>query len=85
MVHRESLSQKKQEDPLPPYPMFQFVQIIMTISPFILISRDSAENLIAKAIHLFSVQNVMLGYASVDLPIVLKNSMIRKHLLHIYQ
>ena len=57
----------------------------MTIFPFILISRDGAENLIAKAIHLFSVRNVMSGHASQDLPIVLKNSMIRKHLFHIDQ
>ena len=79
------MSQKKQEDPLPLYPMFQFVRIIMPIFPFILISRDRVENQIAKAIHLFSVLNVMLGYASQDLPIVLKNSMICKHLFHIYQ
>ena len=65
--------------------MFQFVQAIMTIFPFILISRDGVENLIAKAIHLFSVRNVMLGYASQDLPIVLKNSMIRKYLFYINQ
>ena len=65
--------------------MFQFVRIIMTIFPFILTSRDGAENLIAKAIHLFSVRNLMSGHASQDLPSVLKNSMIRKHLFHIYQ
>ena len=57
----------------------------MTIFLFILKSRDGVENLIAMAIHLFSVRNVMLGYASQDLSIVLKNSMIRKHLFHIYQ
>lgn len=53
--------------------MLQFVRIIMTIFLFIQVSREGIENLIAKAIHLLSVQNVMLGYAS---PVVSKNSMI---------
>ena len=43
----------------------------MTIFSFILIRRDSVKNLIARAINLFSAQNVMLGYASQDLLIVL--------------
>ena len=65
--------------------MFQFVWITTTIFLFILISRAGVENLIAKALHLFSVPNAMLGYDSQDPPIVLNNSMIRKHLLHIFQ
>ena len=60
--------------------MLQFVRIIVTIFPFIQVSREGIENLIAKAIHLLSVQNAMLGYAS---PLVSKNSMIHKHLFHI--
>ena len=44
---------------------------------------DCQGNLLS--VHLFSFGNVILGYASQDLPIVLKNSMIRKHFFDIYQ
>ena len=85
MSLKKAHESKKQEDPLPLYPMFQFERIIMIIFLLILISRDGVENLIAKATHLFSVRNMMLGYASQDLSIVLNDSMICKHLLHIHQ
>ena len=56
----------------------------MTIFPFIALSRDGVKNLIAKAMHLLGVQNVMLGHPSQDLPIVLKNSIIHKRLFYMY-
>ena len=65
-------------------PFFQCFNLYGSLWPFSLfnqVSREGIENLIAKAIHLLSVQNAMLGYAS---PLVSKNSMIHKHLFHIY-
>ena len=79
------MSQKKAKGPTAPIPN---VSIRMDHYDHFLVYSDKQGRCgkpDCKALHLFSVPNAMLGYDSQDLPIVLNNSMIRKHLFHIFQ
>ena len=79
-AHSERLWDRKRKRIHYPYDQHFNSYRSIPIFPFILINKDGEGNLIAKTTDLFSARNVILGYASQDLSIVLKNSMIRKHL-----